>query len=80
MSNTTQKNIICNMSTRDDIKSLIFKEGQTINSIAKELSLRLGKNITPNSLSLKLLRDTLRYKEAKTIAEILGYELEFKKR
>lgn len=68
------------MSTRDDIKSLIFKEGQTINSIAKELSLRLGKNITPNSLSLKLLRDTLRYKEAKTIAEILGYELEFKKR
>ena len=68
------------MSTRDDIKSLIFKEGQTINSDAKELSLISGKEITPNNLSLKLARDTLRYKEAKAIAEILGYELEFRKR
>lgn len=68
------------MSTRDDIKSLIFKEGQTINSVAKELSRISGKEITPNNLSLKLARDTLRYKEAKAIAEILGYELEFKKR
>ncbi|HIQ88597.1 TPA: LLM class flavin-dependent oxidoreductase [Candidatus Galligastranaerophilus faecipullorum] len=68
------------MSTRDDIKSLIFKEGQTINSVAKELSRISGKEITPNNLSLKLARDTLRYKEAKAIAEILGYELEFRKR
>ncbi len=67
------------MSTRDDIKSLIFKEGQTINSVAKELSRISGKEITPNNLSLKLARDTLRYKEAKAIAEILGYELEFRK-
>ena len=68
------------MSTRDDIKSLIFKEWQTINSVAKELSRISGKEITPNNLSLKLARDTLRYKEAKAIAEILGYELEFRKR
>lgn len=68
------------MSTRDDIKSLIFKEGHTINSVAKELSRISGKEITPNNLSLKLARDTLRYKEAKAIAEILGYELEFRKR
>ena len=68
------------MSTRDDIKSLIFKEGQTINSVAKELSRISGKEITPNNLSLKLARDTLRYKEAKAIAEILGYELKFRKR
>lgn len=68
------------MSTRDDIKSLIFKEGQTINSVAKELSRISGKEITPNNLSLKLARDTLRYKEAKAIAEILGYELEFRKK
>ena len=58
---------------------MIFKEGQTINSVAKELSRISGKEITPNNLSLKLARDTLRYKEAKAIAEILGYELEFRK-
>ena len=68
------------MSTRDDIKSLIFKEGQTINSVAKELSRISGKEITPNNLSLQLARDTLRYKEAKAIAEILGYALEFRKK
>lgn len=67
------------MSTRDEIKSLIFKEGQTINSVAKELTRATGKEITPNNLSLKLARDTLRYKEAKAIAEILGYKLEFRK-
>ena len=67
------------MNTREEIKSLIFKEGRTINFIARELSNKFGKEITPNDLSLKLARDTLRYKEAKAIAEILGYKLEFRK-
>lgn len=48
------------MNTREEIKSLIFKEGRTINFIARELSNKFGKEITPNNLSLKLARDTLR--------------------
>ncbi len=68
------------MDIRNEVKSLIFREGYSIKRIAFEISQLLGRNISADTLSHKLINNTLRYQEAKAIAEILGYELEFKKK
>ena len=39
-----------------------------------------GIETTPQALSNKLSRDTLRYSEAKAIADIIGYELNWTKK
>ncbi len=67
------------MATRDEIKSLIAKEGYTLTKIAEEMTKISSKNYDVNGLSQKLTRNTLRYEEFKMIVKILGYEIDFKK-
>ena len=68
------------MTIREDIKILLVKEKLTLVDIAKELSLKFNKEITANSLSQKLRRNTMKYDEAKNIFNCLGYDIELKKR
>lgn len=65
---------------RDDIKILLLKSRMTMTELAIRMSKLLGKNVSQNGLSQKLGNESLRYDELMAICEILGYDLEFKKR
>lgn len=67
------------MSAKDKIKYLIFKEGTTIKKVAEEYSKKYEK-LSANGITQRLSRCTLRFEEAEKIADILGYDIEFKKR
>lgn len=62
--------------TRNEIKSYIALSGWKIVDIVEKLK-DYGIETTPQALSNKFSRDTLRYSEAKAIAEIIGFELKW---
>jgi len=68
------------MDIQEDIKILILKRHMTLTKLAQEMSLRSGKKMLTSSLSQKLSKGTLRCSELGLICEILGYDLEYKKR
>lgn len=67
------------MGTKEDIKSLIVQSKWTLKEVAEELTKRTGKYYSSPNLSQKLSSENLKYKEAKLIAEILGYGIKFEK-
>jgi len=68
------------MTVREDIKILLFKENFTLVEIAKKLSSKFNRKVTSDSLSQKLRKDTIKFKEIKDILDCLGYDIDFKKR
>lgn len=66
------------MKPQNEIKMLAAQKGLTLTHIAKYLSEKLTKKYPLDTLSKKLRNDTLKYSEAKLIAEALGMELVFK--
>lgn len=68
------------MTIKDDVKSLIAKEAWTMTDIAGILYKTENKRIAASSLSQKLKNETIKYREIIQIADILGYDVEFKKR
>ena len=73
--------ILINMNNaRDDIKILLLKNHMTLTELASRMSKFFNKPYSQSGLSQKLTRGTLRYDELTVICEILGYDLEYKKR
>lgn len=68
------------MDTRDEIKSYIVREGMTMSKVVERLANDYGWSSSVPNLSGKLSRDSLRYREAIELAEVLGYELIWQKR
>jgi len=68
------------MDIRKEFKVMLTREGLNNTSLAKLLSEKTGKNITQQSISGKLLRNSLKIGELTQICDILGYDIEFKKR
>lgn len=68
------------MSVREDVKLLLAKEAVTMKSIAEKMKDRTGYPYNLKVLSDKLARQTLKYEEFKLITDILGYDIELKKR
>lgn len=66
------------VNLRDEIKSIIIKSGWTMSDVVKALNEKHNRNDSVQNLSNKLGKETLRYKEAKDIAEVIGYEIEWK--
>jgi hypothetical protein len=66
--------------TRNEIKSYIAASGWTITNIVKVMNEKYGTNTTPQNLSNKLSRGTIKYDEVKQIAEIIGYKIEWTKK
>lgn len=62
--------------TRNEIKSYIVGSGWTIVDIVEQLK-NYGIITTPQALSNKLSRDTIRYSEVKAIADIIGYKIKW---
>ncbi len=68
------------MNIRNEIKSYIIRTGWTMLNLVEELSQRYGWSSSVSNLSAKLQRESLRYKEAIQIADVLGYDIVWVKR
>ncbi|MCD8024074.1 MAG: hypothetical protein LUE64_00900, partial [Candidatus Gastranaerophilales bacterium] len=68
------------MSANEDIRILMLKECLTLNKLSKLYNAQYETKFTPDGLSKKLRYNTLRYDEAKKLADVMGYELIFQKR
>ncbi len=67
------------MGVREDIKILLVQERTTLTELADLLNEKTGKDYTVYGLSQKLQRSSMKYDEAKLIAETLGYKIRFEK-
>ena len=67
------------LKVKEQVKGLLSQENITQKELVKILSQKTGKIYTQTSLSQKLGRGSLTYNEVMTIAEILGYDIQFVK-
>ena len=63
------------MGTREEIRAEIMRAGYTIKEVVEILSAKYYRNGSVSNLSNKLRRDSLRYREAKEIAEAIGCKI-----
>lgn len=68
------------MNTKNEIKSYIVREGMTMSEVVEKLAEEHGWSASVPNLSGKLRRGSLRYREAVELADVLGYEIVWKKR
>lgn len=65
------------MDVRDEIKSLIAKNGTTLKKVCEQLSEAKGKQVIGNNITNKLRRKTIKFQEVQDILNVLGYHIEF---
>lgn len=67
------------MNIRNEIKAYIAASGWTLSDIVKEMNKAraLEDQTTPQNISNKLTRGTIKYSECKEIAEIIGYSIKW---
>ena len=68
------------MEIRNEIKAYIVREGKTMNEVVEDLAYEYEWSDSVPNLSGKLRRGSLRYQEAKELADVLGYDLVWVKR
>ncbi len=68
------------MNIRSTIKSYIVREGMTMTGMVDKLAERHGWSKSVPNFSDKLRRGLLRYHEAIEVADVLGYDIVWKKR
>ena len=65
---------------RNEIKAQIVRAGYTMQEVVDLLADEYGWSDSVSNLSAKLQRESLRYKEAVQLADVLGYDLVWQKR
>jgi hypothetical protein len=68
------------MEIKNEIKSILAGSGWTMTDVVKELNNKYERNDSVQNLSKKLTKETIRYKEIKEIADVMGYELNWVKK
>ena len=68
------------MNIKNQIKVQIMYAGFTMAEVVDALSTEYGWSDSLSNFSAKLSRESLRYKEALELAEVLGYEIVWKKK
>lgn len=68
------------MSVKEDVKYLLAKEAMTMTQLAEKMKEKTGYSYNLKVISDKLARKTLKYEEFKVIFDILGYDIDYKKR
>ena len=76
----TQFNAGGSMSIRNEIKAQIVRAGFTMQEVVEFLSDEYGWSDSVSNLSAKLQRESIRYKEVVELADVLGYDIVWKKR
>lgn len=67
------------LRVKEQVKVLLSQEGVKQKDLAQMLSAKTGHVYSATNLSQKLGRGTLTYNEVMTIAEILGYDVQYLK-
>lgn len=65
---------------RSEIKSYIVRQCMTMQEVVDMLSDEYGWSDSVSNLSNKLQRESLRYAEAVQLADVLGFEIVWRKR
>lgn len=65
------------MDIRNELKSYIVRSGLTMTEIIEMINIKYDRNDTVQNLSNKLARGTIRYSEAKEIADVIGYDIKW---
>ncbi|MCD7802972.1 MAG: LLM class flavin-dependent oxidoreductase [Clostridiales bacterium] len=65
---------------RNEIKAHIVREGMTMQEVVDLLADEYGWSDSVSNLSAKLQRESLRYREAVQLADVMGYDIVWKKR
>lgn len=65
---------------RSEIKSYIVRQGMTMQEVVDLLADEYGWSDSVSNLSNKLQRESLRYIEAVQLADVLGFEVVWRKR
>ncbi len=68
------------MGTREDIKVLAAREATTLTNVMRKLYPDKDTRKVMSTLSQKLRNDTIKFREVREIADILGYDIKFEKR
>lgn len=67
-------------NTRNEIKAHIVRAGFTMQELLDRLHDDYGWSDSVSNFSNKLARNSLRYREAVELADVLGYDLVWQKR
>lgn len=65
---------------KNDIKSIMAKKGFNLNTLANAYAEKYGRKMTVQNLGNKINKGTIRYFEVLEIADILGFDVDFKLR
>lgn len=65
---------------RSEIKSYIVRQGMTMQEVVDLLADEYGWSDSVSNLSNKLQRESFRYTEAVQLADVLGFEIVWRKR
>lgn len=65
------------MELRNELKSLIAKNGTTLKKVCEKLTIDTGKSYIGNNITNKLRRKTIKFEEVQEILDVLGYHIEF---
>ena len=68
------------MAQYEEIKSLIIKSGRTMKDVVMDLNQLHHWSDSATNLTNKLKRESLRYREAEELADVLGYDIVWVKR
>ena len=68
------------MNVRNEIKAQIIRAGMTMQQVVDLLSDEYGWSDSVSNLSNKLQRESLRYTEAVQLADVLDFEIVWRKR
>ncbi len=68
------------MNVRNEIKAQIIRTGMTMQEVVDLLADEYGWSDSVSNLSAKLQRESIRYKEVVELADVLGYDIVWKKR
>ena len=68
------------INTRNEIKAQIVRAGFTMQELLERLHVNYGWSDSVSNFSNKLARNSLRYREAIELADVLGFDLVWQKR
>ena len=68
------------MNIRNCVKAILAREGITMQQLVRLLAEQYGWSSHISSLSAKLSRESIQYREVQQIADVLDYELVWVKR
>lgn len=65
------------MDVKSELKSIIAKKACTLKKVCEELAFTKKQKISPNNITNKLRRGTIKFDEVQDILCVLGYHVEF---